>query len=142
LNHTIIKILAFCRRIINKSGYKQYKKATYMYCVLEELEKIADEYKYMCDFFLEDVKYLRKIDKKIIELYMELNNFYAGVYSLYYKYDIKKVIELFRKRKFLVDGSLEMFKLKSERGCRLAHYLLVITQKIANLLALKMEMEI
>ena len=37
-----------CRRLLNKKGYKEYKKLGPLYYMIEELENIADQYKYLC----------------------------------------------------------------------------------------------
>ena len=136
------KNTAFCRRIINKKGYSDYRKSTYMYCVLEELEKIADEYKYICDFFIENPSQSKKIEKRVIQFYQELNQFFNDAYQLFYKYDIDKTVQLFKKRKYLIKGSLKLLNSESTPNSRLAHYLVVITQQITNIISLKMEMDI
>ena len=45
---TINKLTNFCKRILNKKGYKEQKSNNYIYCIVWELERIGDEYRDIC----------------------------------------------------------------------------------------------
>lgn len=136
------KATGFCRRIINIKGYADYKNTTFMYCLVEGLEKVADQYKYLCDFFLRSKNNIKNINKNIIKLYSELNEMLVGTYELFYKFEMNKLLELFEKRKRLVEESLKLFERSSAKNAMLGHYLLNTTQLIANILSFKLEMTI
>jgi len=139
IENDINKYTCFCRRIINKTGYKDYK--ILMYCIVDELERIADEYKYMFNHFMKNSDLINKIDKKIIELLEEVTKLVNDAYITYYKFDINEVVKIFIKRKELIKRSLG-FKDPSVPGYKLLHYVINISQKIQDLMRYKLEVEL
>jgi phosphate uptake regulator len=129
------KYTGFCRRILNKGGYDP-TKVSLVYCTVEELEKIADEFKYVCNYILKNKDKI-KIDKKIKKILKKLAELYNGCYQLYYSFDIKKASELFMERKRLVEEITPLFENK-KYSARILHHLLTTTQKIANIISFEL----
>ncbi|MFH1511318.1 MAG: hypothetical protein ABIF10_06510, partial [Candidatus Woesearchaeota archaeon] len=95
------KYTGYCRRIINRGNYS--KRWSYlMYCVLEELENIADEIKYLCDYLIENPKRLRELGAACLDLYSQLDTFLNDTYAVFWAFDLGKCVELFHRRKALV----------------------------------------
>lgn len=136
------KYTGHCRRIINKGLYNS-KNVAIMYSTIEELEKIADEYKYLCDFFIGNPKIISNVSKECQDMFKNLNKFFDACYELFYKFDMKKCAELFEKRKELITNVRSTWVKKKLAATDIAiiHYYLVILQKIANILSFKFEME-
>jgi len=132
------KYTGFCRRIINKQGLPNNEISNIVYCAIEELEKIADECKYLC-IYLAKQKNMKKIPKKVKKLYSELLKLYGDCYTLYYTFNLKKSLETFAKRKYLINKINTLFEAPNVKS-KLAHHLLTITQKIANILSFELEL--
>ena len=138
IENDINKYTCFCRRIINKTSYMSYK--TLMYCIVDELERIADEYKYMFNYFLKNGNNIKNINKKIIEMLQEVTNLLNQAYTTYYKFDINNIVKIFMKRKELITKSVA-FK-ENVPGYKLLHYMINISQKIQDLMRFKLEIEL
>jgi len=88
---TINKYANYCRRIINKHGYKDHNKTPMIYYLLEELENLGDEYKYLVEFTL-DNNY--KLDTTQLTLLNSINDMLDQLYHLILKFDVKKADSL------------------------------------------------
>jgi phosphate uptake regulator len=113
-----------CVRILNKRGYKEAKKSLQIYDVIKQLERIADEYKYICD-----ILFNKKPKKEILELFKSVNEYYNTFYQMFYKFspDLKEKIYL-NKKKLLEQGDGLLKKTAKEESL-LIHYLLNIIDK-------------
>jgi len=134
------KYTGFCRRIMNRKEFKHSDILTYMYCLVEELEKVADQAKYLCDYFLDSKKTIA-VDKDVKEVYAELLELYTGCYELHYKFDMKNLLELFKKRKGIIRKALELSKKEPKRALVLS-YANNMVQQIANILSFELEMHL
>lgn len=133
------KYTSFCRRIINKYGYKDPKKISYAYCIVETLERIADEYKHLINAVLR-MNPKDKISPAAIKIYEEIAPLMEEAYNAYYKFDMEKAISIFLKRKELIKKSSLLPR--TVKGRRLAHYSVNIAQQINDLIKFKLEMEL
>lgn len=126
------KSTGFCRRVLNKQGYKDFNNITFMYCIVEELEKIADQFKYICDYFLEHHSEIKKLNKEVIDSFKAVGHLFDSSYELFYKFDLNKAVELYKVRKELISKAESLFRGKSKTDDMMAHYLLTIVQQISN----------
>lgn len=133
------KLTTFCRRILNKKGYTNHVKTTYVYCLIEELEKIADEYKYICEFLIGKKK---KSSKEILNVYKKVNEFFYEFYELFYKYDQIKLIELYQQKKKLLEEIDVFLNKKGESYSKIIHHLANIVQLTGNCLTFKLCLEL
>jgi phosphate uptake regulator len=122
------RFTTLCRRMLNKKGYKDNKYLGPLYYIIEEIENIADQYKYLCTNIS---KYKNKdINKEILTLYEEVNNMFKNFYEFYYKFDKEKLVKLAKQRKVLVSKILNLFEKKYEPpNTLLLHYLFTILQR-------------
>lgn len=86
----------FCQRILNKKGHANPIKTNFLYVITWNLEKIADEYKYLTDYLL-----TAKADKKTPGLLAKTNALLRGYYELFYAFDAKKLATLSESYKTL-----------------------------------------
>ncbi len=133
LEHTNNQLTNFCERILNKHGYKNYKKNYFLYLIASSLEKICDEYKDICEFLSQSNKNNIKINKEIISLFERVNNFLKSYYELYYKFDIIKLNELSEERKMIKKICENNYKNKSHEETILLNNLTNITTRISDL---------
>lgn len=133
------KLTTFCRRILNKKSYTKTLKLTYLYCLVEELEKIADEYRYICEYLM---KKEPKSSKDILEIYQKTNNFFNEFYELFYKYDQAKIINLYNLKKEVITEIDLQFDKKNGSYHKILHHLANIVQLTGNCLTFKLCLEL
>lgn len=98
-----------CRRYLNKKGYIESKTIGPLYYIIEEIENIADQYKYLCNYLYKQKGKKIKINREIIELYEKTNEMLNLFYEIFYKFDKQKLVTIGNKRKDLVDHFLSLF---------------------------------
>ncbi|MBI5066440.1 phosphate uptake regulator PhoU [Candidatus Woesearchaeota archaeon] len=120
------KFTDVCIRILNKKGYKIPRRTMQMYEIVKNIERIADEFKYVCDLLKDNNK---PLDKKFLEYFKETVDYYLAFYHMFYKFDSKLKKKLYLGRKELVDKyQKEMEKTKGKESVFL-HHLVNIIQK-------------
>tara|TARA_Y100000310_G_scaffold287358_1_gene312192 strand:+ start:3650 stop:4558 length:909 start_codon:yes stop_codon:yes gene_type:complete len=103
------RFTSLCKRILNKKGFSEPKTGNLLYCIVWELEKIADGYEQICEVLEGKKKYGLK--RETLDLYRDVNQFLRLFYELYYDFSEKKgsafsaqYKELDRKGKVLLKG--------------------------------------
>ena len=129
LENTNNQLTSFCTRLINKGFYKDTKKSQFISIIIWSLEKIADEYKYIC---LNLSKNKTKIDDKLLEIYSRTNKFFNSYYELFYKFDITKLNELSDEREAIL-GLVNNMVLKNSNEIKLLNNLTTIISKVSDL---------
>ena len=92
-DHNINKYSDFCRRILNKKPISE--KSSPLYHIVEQIEKIGDIYRDLCLYVSENKL---KIDREIIEIYTEINEFLTSFYETFYKFNFSNIEEFGKKR--------------------------------------------
>ncbi|MBW2977328.1 hypothetical protein KY331_00635 [Candidatus Woesearchaeota archaeon] len=136
LEQTNNRLCNFCERILNKKGYKNYKKTTFVYNIVWELEKVADQLKYMCTYLYEAKVKKVKISKEALDLFRQVTESIVRFYELFYKYDKGKIRKLAEARKSIIHEANVLFERKTENRfeVRLIHHLINIQQMVFNML--------
>ncbi len=80
----------FCERILNKRGLNDPVKNSFFYVIMWNLEKIADEYLYVCNYLSKS----KKISKDVLDLFGKVNALLRSYYELFYKFDVEKLSRL------------------------------------------------
>ena len=120
-----------CRRMLNKKGTTEFKYIGPIYYILEELENIADQYKYLCNYLYNLNEKKIKINSEVIAIFESTNNLLKNFYEVFYKFDEKKLVEIAAERKLIVDRALTLFKKKMNNVDYLVLYhQMTIMQKI------------
>ena len=104
-----------------------------MYNILQDLEKIADQYKYLLDFMMRAKNANLKISKETIEFYSATNDMLRTYYELFYKFDKKKVVKIGKMRKKMFTNISEAIYDKSKQEIVVMHYLIIIMQQVFEL---------
>jgi phosphate uptake regulator len=119
-----------CRRLLNKKGDNKNRKIGPMYYIIEELEKIADQYKYLCMYFYEKKEVNVKFSKEALGLLEKANDMLKEFSDLFYKYKVEEVVRMGKLRKEIVNKTFDSFeKSKNINDTVLLHYVLTIMQK-------------
>lgn len=134
------KYASFCRRIINKNDQGNCNIMIMNYCMIEQIEQMADEYKYFCRYIESNPKPIQNIQKEVISLYKELTKFLKDVHEVFYSYDLKRAVPLFQKRKDIIRQAYLIGE-SAKHTCeqRMVHYAINISQKLNDLLRYKLE---
>lgn len=119
-----------CRRMLNKKGHETHFIGP-LYYIVEELENIADVFKYLCHdlYGYKDKK--MKISTPVLNLCKEVNELVHDFYSLYYKFDKKNLIKIGKKRKTIIQEGRALFNNKLQNHeLMIVYHMLVIMQKV------------
>ena len=97
MDKDVNKYADFCRRILNKRGYAEFKRTPPVYFIAEQLEKIGDGYRDICKYFLQG----KTLGKEGEVLFESVNGFFREFYDIYYKFELKRIDQLVLKRREL-----------------------------------------
>jgi phosphate uptake regulator len=90
LEKTNNQLTNFCERILNKRGLDDPVKTSFLYVIMWNLEKIADEYKYICEYLAKK----NKISPETADVFEKVNGLLRKYYELFYSFKIEKLSEL------------------------------------------------
>ena len=128
------RFTTLCRRYLNKYGSQGNTKIGPLYAMIEELEKIADEYKYLI-VSLGNLKNIdAKINPQILGAYQTLLKMLQETYHSFYKMEPEKVANIAATRKQMVaEWTSLLHQIKNPTEFVLMHHALVLMQKTFNL---------
>lgn len=121
------KFTSFLLRLIVKKGYKVQNRSLQAYDLIQNLERIADEYKYLCD----DITKESHIEKEALEILKKINSFMDLIYNLYYNFEPKKNLLIYKLRKDLKASSTKL--LSKSKNSIVSSHLIALVEKIYNL---------
>ncbi len=129
MEETNNQLVSFCHRLLNKHGYSSHSKTTSVYVIVSLLENIADNYRNMMkDIIEKDITLDYKED--IIEIFSDVNNLLRNFYSIFYKHENKKVVEMSSDVNNLFGKIME----RLESSSRSEKYILYYLNSIRNLI--------
>lgn len=76
LERNIKKLINYCQRILMKKGHAEFQKVPIYYVILDRLEKLSDEY-----------RWLAQLKETKIPFKQEINVILRNAYELFYKFD-------------------------------------------------------
>lgn len=125
------KLTTFCQRYINKYSIESHDRIGPIYFIIELLEKVADEYKYLfehqCKLGDSKIKY----NKKLLASYTEVNRMLRLFYECFYKFDYKKIREIKSIRDKLTDFlEKESTSINGHTDLCLYHHAVGLVEKI------------
>ncbi|MBI2574555.1 phosphate uptake regulator PhoU [Candidatus Woesearchaeota archaeon] len=133
LEQTNNRFTMVLRRHINKNGKVDYDKLGPLYYIIESIENIGDEYKYICLYLHNNAK--RNLPKRE---YAELAQKTAGMlrdfYEVFYKFDEEKLVRLKNSRNAIVNSSFSLMKKQPNASeTMLIHHSITVAQKVFNM---------
>ncbi len=139
LEFTNNKLTDYCRRILNKKGYKEENKTNIAYILIHALERVADEYKRICDYFGKEEVTVRK---DVLNEFQAVNRYIKAFYELFYKFDEEKLRYIVDEGKIIVRNLENAFNSENRGEVVLAHHLITITIGIYDLSYTIIELQI
>jgi phosphate uptake regulator len=129
-NNTLIKIESdkfadYCRRGINKNLQTELRLPP-LYTIIEQLEKVVDRYKELCQYISENKI---KTNKEIKEITKEVSIFQESFYNLFYRFEIKRVVELGKEKEKLQEQIDQLSLRTSKKEVKI----LMLLDRILNL---------
>lgn len=129
------RFTTICKRYLNKNKGSLHKQVGPLYHVVEELEKIADQYKYICQHFSNLGKTSLKVDKSVLNTFLLANGMVRAYYELFYKFDKEKILAIKKLRSRIIDEAHVHFSRKlSYPDYWLAHHSVVLANVIFELI--------
>lgn len=107
LEHYNNQFTNFCERIINKKAFYDEKKAPFYYVISWNLEKVCDNYKYICDRLIDNNK---EVNPGILDYFLKVNSLFRGYYEVFYSFDINKIVKLNKEGKELLNNGYDLHK--------------------------------
>ena len=99
LEETNNRLTDFCKRVLNKKGYQtKPTKTNIVYTISSDLERVADNYKFLCQYLVEHPITLKK---ESLVLYQEVNMLFEDYYKVFYKIHKKTFAELYQQQRQL-----------------------------------------
>lgn len=119
---TLVKFTDFCKRQLNKKAQKDDHVAKYYYLLVWDLEKIANEMKYIYRY-LKDEKDI-KLSKEVMELFEQTTNAINLFYETFYKQKHEKIDELTKlKDKLIFTNSYDLLQTTKQQDSIVVHHL-------------------
>lgn len=92
LEMTNNKLTDFCKRVLNKKGYDNFNQLTTIYTVCMYLERVADEYRDLCDALM---KRKEKISPSVMKDLKDVHGLFVAFYNYFYKGDKENLEKIF-----------------------------------------------
>jgi phosphate uptake regulator len=125
------KLTNFCLRLLNKHGYKNYKKITTLYTVVCQIENIVDCYRDICKYV---ASHKPNLSKQFLTLYSSTVQLTESFYDTMFKYELSKAIDFKTEANTIRDSCIKIFKSKRGNEPILAYYLLQISDRMHHAL--------
>src|SRR3989304_2962991 len=88
-----------------KKGYKKQNRSLQAYDLIQNLERLGDEYKFLCDSLS---KRKTAVKKEFVELLREVNEYYNLFYHLFLKFDSEKKTKLTKMKRSLDEKTTKL----------------------------------
>ncbi len=126
LEKTNNQLTNFCQRLLNKDPFIAANRQSFLYVICWNLEKICDQYKYICNEFKGKSK---GPGNNVVKWLEDATALLRGYYELFYKFEIAKLSELSETGKKLQGNILKELGKLHEDDARLAYYALCIANQ-------------
>ncbi len=119
------RLTNFCERLLNKNGYKDYRKTTAIYAMITLLEQIADDCRGICIYLGQFRDNEVKLSRETLSFFKQTIKLLESFYGLFYKFDRVKLYELLRNRHHILNNrAIELMHTQPKKEtvvlCRLA----------------------
>jgi len=122
----------FCERLLNKEGYKDYKKTILVYIIVWSIEQMEDYYSNIFAYFLKQNKKIN-INKEILKIYEDINSLIEIYYKLFYSFDVKKISDLKEKCLSVINKTKELAENKNKTDVVMIINLNLIAERIYHM---------
>ncbi|MBI2133472.1 phosphate uptake regulator PhoU [Candidatus Woesearchaeota archaeon] len=126
-------------RSINKYGSNGFRKIGPLYYIIQELERIADQYKYMAQYMagknLQD-------KQSMVRIFDKTNLFFRSIYELFYTFNPSKIEEIKKRKNEIVNSILNEMNRPQQHPVILSSLLSVTTRSydmVSSIIILRMD---
>ena len=135
LETTNNKLTNFCERLLNQKGYKNITKTSFLYVIVWQFEKIADDFRDLCEFLVEHKDEKISLSKELMSVYQKTINIIENFYEAFYKYEDEKLVSIADDAEKVKNEVLKIFKSKKYTEIIIGDYLSNISKKVLELCA-------
>jgi len=121
----------FCQKVLNKHGYEQFWKTTFVYLIVAGIEQLGDKYRELYEYYANQNF---KVTDEILVFHAKINSALNGFYALFRKFDIKKLSDLGTALKNLSEEYEKLLEKCSRKELRILFYLNNIREQTYDLL--------
>lgn len=107
LEKTNNQLTNFCQRLLNSGTVASSQKNHFLYTICWNLEKIADDYKYICDHLS---RHPHEVPPMLVGHLHTVNDFLRGYYELFYSFSVEKLDALAKQKDALHSESLGLIQ--------------------------------
>ena len=129
LEKTNNQLTNFCERTLNKKGHLDYSKTCFYYVIVWNLEKIADDYKYICELLSANNA---KISKESLAYFKETTEYLRAYYELFYSFKLEQLNNLNDKKKELLVKGHKLVSAKKGTEATMLNYLTSTVMRITD----------
>ena len=140
IDNNVDKFTDFCLRLLNKKGYKDFRKISTIYAIILLLEFVGDEYKKIASHMSESR--INKINSELINIYDKINKQLNLFYELFYKFEEKRIIEICKLDKQLIADINKLLPKLNNDEMKVIHHLKKIRRSMIDLLQLRIDLEV
>ncbi|MFP4118962.1 MAG: hypothetical protein ACLFTH_02810 [Candidatus Woesearchaeota archaeon] len=122
------KLTNFCERLLNKSLHRK-QKGHFWYVIAWNLEKVADNFKYLATYYAGSIPVL---DKDVLDLFEDVITYVNSYYGLFYDFSFRKLVEVSDLKTDLETKLLARIDQVRKDEVVLLHYLHIILLQVAD----------
>ena len=134
-HNNIDKFVNYSIRLLNKKGHAE--KTTLYYYLIQELEEMSDAYSFLIREFVNNK---RKIDKKTIDVFKQVNDSLRTFYEYFYDFKKEKAVKIIKDRRKIFANINAMPKTHGVEDNLMLSRLAVVVIKILNLTETRISM--
>ncbi len=131
LEQTNNRLANFCERLLNRKINLSSKDSNNLYTIVWELEKIADELKYLLQYIEENK--IKNVSKDIISNFEKTVEMMEKFYEVFYRYDYQLLERINEIRKDIIEFCNHAFKTKKSHELKIIHHMINIVQMTYNI---------
>jgi len=129
LEKTNNQLTNFCQRTLNKKGHLDFAKTCFYYVIVWNLEKVCDDYKYICEMLSEKGA---KMSKESLMFFKEANKFLRDYYELFYSFDLKGLNKLNESKRALIAKGHRLVGMKKGAEAIMLNHLTDVVLKTSD----------
>jgi len=123
------QLTSFCQRLLNSSVIASSDKTHFLYTILWNLEKVCDDYKYICDTL---ISHPHRSSADMRGLLHSSNEYLRSYYELFYGFSINKLNDLAIQRTSLLSEAIRLVQATSFPENEIAIHLHNLVMKIQD----------
>ncbi|MCX6376139.1 MAG: hypothetical protein NTU88_08955 [Armatimonadetes bacterium] len=126
------RMTQLCMRMLNKEGYKEFKKTAAMFDIVRILENIGDEYTKLNDYLAEAEA---RPSEDTLQMYKKVNGLIDDAYLVLYKFDRERLNGTYDKIRRIRNAEMDrIISKKSKEDAIVLHRLRKISELMGSIL--------